>query len=65
MSVISVSRIVVISDGARHMSAIRLDKGRSIFCAENMVNGPVLCGFADATYPATLEFTVQLFAPVL
>ena len=27
----SVSRIVAISDGGRHMSAIKLDKGLSIF----------------------------------
>ena len=42
MSEISVSRIVVISDGGRHMSVIKFDKGLSIFYTKNMVNYPRL-----------------------
>ena len=47
MSVMSVSRIVVMSDGGRHMSAIKLDKGRSIFYTKNTISELTLSGSAD------------------
>ena len=46
-SEISVSRIVAISDGGRQMSAIKLDKGLSIFYAKAMVNNLKVRSFVN------------------
>ena len=47
------------------MSAIKLDKGLSIFCERDILKNSTLWSLHERTHPTTLQFAVYLSTPLL